>query len=249
VRDVVVTGLPEMTDDERLQAELSILGLDVSSHVVAGYLPLLTELQVTFSADLLARRKRRDVLIGGVKVATQTPPVRSGRRVIFLTLDDTTGPVDATFFEDVQGPYASTVFNSWMLVVRGQVRRTGPRGVSLLAQACWDLTELHSIYQRVFAETGDGEAALAAVTAFMDSSPDEAPELGVGEYSFSGPAEEAPLADPQQRTRGGGMGRRRVLVHGTGYEQSPYADVLPAGTGAAQAPRKLWHSSQGSAGR
>ena len=45
-----------------------------------------------------------------MKVATQTPPIRSGRRVVFLTLDDATGPADATFFEDAQGPYAATVF-------------------------------------------------------------------------------------------------------------------------------------------
>ena len=69
----------------------------------------------------------------GIKVATQTPPVRSGRRVIFLTVDDGTGPADATFFEDVQGPYADTVFHAWMLLVRGVVRRTGPRGVSIRA--------------------------------------------------------------------------------------------------------------------
>ena len=68
-----------------------------------------------------------------MKVATQTPPIRSGRRVVFLTLDDATGPVDATFFEDAQGPYAATVFHSWLLVVRGMLRRTGPRGVSLRA--------------------------------------------------------------------------------------------------------------------
>ena len=36
-------------------------------------------------------------VVAGVKVATQTPPVRSGRRVVFITLDDATGPVDATF--------------------------------------------------------------------------------------------------------------------------------------------------------
>ena len=45
------------------------------------------------------------------------------------------------------------------------------------------------------------------------------------------------------------MGRRRVLVHASGFRQSPYADIKPAGTGAAEAPRKLWHSSPGSSGR
>ncbi len=81
--------------------------------------------------------------MAGVKVATQTPPIRSGRRVVFLTLDDATGPVDATFFEDAQGPYAATVFHSWLLVVRGELRRTGRRGVSLRATGCWELPALH----------------------------------------------------------------------------------------------------------
>ena len=81
-------------------------------------------------------------------MATQTPPIRSGRRVVFLTLDDATGPVDATFFEDVQGPYAATVFHSWLLVVRGELRRTGRRGVSLRATGCWELPVLHEAWQR-----------------------------------------------------------------------------------------------------
>jgi error-prone DNA polymerase len=79
------------------------------------------------------------VLVAGVKVATQTPPIRSGRRVIFVTLDDATGPLDATFFEDAQVGYATTVFHSWLLVVQGLVRRTGPRGVSMQAVGCWEL--------------------------------------------------------------------------------------------------------------
>ena len=39
------------------------------------------------------------------------------------------------------------------------------------------------------------------------------------------------------------------LVHPTGFRQSPYADIKPAGEGTGRgAPRKLWHSSPGSAG-
>ncbi|MET0838800.1 MAG: hypothetical protein ABWY19_08475, partial [Marmoricola sp.] len=99
-----VSGLPEMTDADRVRAELDILGLDASRHVVDFHGPFLDRLGITRSVDLLSARSRSELLVAGVKVATQTPPIRSGRRVIFLTLDDSTGPVDATFFEDVQGP-------------------------------------------------------------------------------------------------------------------------------------------------
>ncbi len=224
VGDVVATGLSELSASERLAAELEIIGLDASRHVLAGCLDFLTALGVTFSCDLLSRRSRSDILIAGVKVATQTPPVRSGRRVVFLTLDDTTGPADATFFEDAQGPYAATIFSSWQLVVRGELRRAGPRGVSVRATGCWELSHLHGIFTQALAETGSETEALDRVRAAMAVVP---AGHGVGD------------AD----------GRRPVLVHASGFRQSPYADVKPAGGPVASAPRKLWHSSPGSAGR
>ena len=146
-REGEVSGLPEMTAAESTAAELEILGLDVSRHVLDAYAPFLDELGITRSAELLSRRSHSEILIAGVKVATQTPPIRSGRRVVFLTLDDSTGPVDATFFEDAQGSYATTVFHSWLLVVRGVLRRTGHRGVSLRATGCWELSALHAHWQ------------------------------------------------------------------------------------------------------
>jgi error-prone DNA polymerase len=142
------SGLPEMTATERTRAELDVLGLDVSAHVLEAYKPLLRALGVTPAKDLLGCRSGQGVLVAGVKVATQTPPVRSGRRVVFVTLDDSTGPVDATFFEDAQVGYATTLFHSWLLLIRGEVRRTGPRGVSLLALGAWELSHLHAVWQQ-----------------------------------------------------------------------------------------------------
>ena len=164
-------------------------------------------------------------------------PVRSGRRVVFLTLDDGTGPVDATFFEDVQGPYAATVFHSWMLLVRGILRRTGPKGVSLRATGAWELSGLWDAWSR-----GGLEAVSAALS--------EADGHG---------------ADRDDATGAMGGSPRRVLVHASGFKQSPYADIKPAGgdvqdsrklPGEGHAvpdrgapPRKLWHASPGSSGR
>jgi error-prone DNA polymerase len=217
------TGLPEMTGAERVRAELEVLGLDVSRHVLDFYAEFLAALGITRARDLLRCRSRAEVLVAGVKVATQTPPVRSGRRVIFVTLDDATGPLDATFFSDAQAGYAATLFHSWLLVVRGCVRRTGPRGVSMQATGCWELPRLR-------AEWAAG--GLPAVAAAMALAP------VAGESSVHGAAESRStrpvmVAPP--------------LVHATGFAQSPYADVAPAGTGNG-APRRLWHSSPGSAG-
>ena len=55
--------------------------------------------------------------------------------------------MDATFFEDAQGPYAGTLFHSWLLLVEGEIRRTGERGISLRATGCWELTELYQLWR------------------------------------------------------------------------------------------------------
>jgi error-prone DNA polymerase len=141
------SGLPDMSAADRVRAELEVMGLDATCHVVDFYRHFLDELGVVMAGDLLASRAKSTLLVAGVKVATQTPPIRSGRRVIFLTLDDGTGCADAAFFEDAQGPYAATLFHSWMLIVQGEVRRTGPRGLSIRATGCWELTQLHKIWR------------------------------------------------------------------------------------------------------
>jgi error-prone DNA polymerase len=251
------SGLPEMSGAERVRAELEILGLDVSHHVVDFYAPMLDDLQVTWARDLLRRRSRSELLVAGVKVATQTPPIRSGRRVVFLTLDDGTGPVDATFFEDAQGPYAATVFHSWLLVVRGELRRTGPRGVSLRATGCWELAALHTIWRQAGA-AGVLDAMATIPEGFSADSSDSA-LYGAAESHSSRPVMARPPAfsggsggmgsdDDADGPTAGGMGRRRVLVHPSGFKQSPYADIRPAGDDTKTVPRRLWHRSPGSAG-
>jgi len=144
----VSSGLPDFTKSENIINELQVLGLDASSHLVNSYIPFFKALGVTPAKSLVSLTGGKEVLVAGVKVTTQTPPVRSGKRVIFLTIDDPTGPSDAAFFEDVQSYYASTVYNSVLLLVRGVLRRTGPRGVSVRATGCWDLGEMFSIYQQ-----------------------------------------------------------------------------------------------------
>ncbi|MGY1841573.1 MULTISPECIES: DNA polymerase III subunit alpha [unclassified Modestobacter] len=230
--DFVPSGLPEFTDAERVRAELEVLGLDASRHVVDFYRPFLAALGAVPAGELLGCRSGSEVLVAGVKVATQTPPIRSGRRVVFVTLDDGTGCADSTFFEDAQGPYAATVFHSWLLVVRGVLRRTGPRGVSLRATGAWDLPALHEAWE------AGGLAAVAELTA--------AP----GEYT------EQAIAGAAASHGSRPVVVRPVLVHPTGFRMSPYADIKPAGDDAATAarraaaapPRKLWHSSPGSSG-
>ena len=200
-------------------------------------------LGVTRSRDLLAARSRSEVRVAGVKVATQTPPMRSGRRVVFLTLDDSTGPADCTFFEDVQGPYAATVFHSWLLLVRGVLRRTGDRGVSIRATGAWELAALWDAWQL------GGLAARARAAIAGGGGGCRGPRRG-GRGGRPARATPAPGAGCSCTPRGSGS-RPTPTSSRPGRPArglaAPRAVVVPAGTGrraalaqaVARQPRQL----------
>jgi error-prone DNA polymerase len=132
------------TDAEVVRAELEVLGLDATRHIASFYGPLFRDLGVTSAEDVWRCRADEWVMVAGVKVASQTPAIRSGQRIIFLTLDDGTGPLEVTVFESVQPKVAKTIFHAFAMAVWGQVRRTGIKGVSVVAEDVWDLTALHA---------------------------------------------------------------------------------------------------------
>ena len=133
----------DYSDAEVVRAELEVLGLDASRHIVSFFEPLLADLGVTRTKDLHHHRGGERLMVAGVKVASQTPAIRSGQRIIFLTLDDATGPIEVTVFESVQPKVAKTVFHAYAMAVWGELRRTGVNGVSIIAEEVWDLTALH----------------------------------------------------------------------------------------------------------
>jgi error-prone DNA polymerase len=135
------------------------------------------------------------------------------------------------------------------------------------ATGCWELTELHEAW------THGGLDAVADLMASAGPVTDRS-GTGAAESRSSRPVMTRPPAGSSEEVyeprevgkagSAGGMGRpRRVLVHASGFRQSPYADIKPPGDDAAStrravarqeeasatAPRKLWHSSPGSSGR
>ncbi|GAB7063855.1 DNA polymerase III subunit alpha [Streptomyces mexicanus] len=248
-RKTAAAGLPDLSDTERLSAELGVLSMDVSRNLMDDHRTFLDELGVVSARRLREARHGETVLVAGAKAATQTPPIRSGKRVVFTTLDDGTGLVDLAFFDDSHDACAHTVFHSWLLLVRGTVQRRGPHSLSVVGTAAWNLAELADLR----AEGGLEE--VAARLARPAGPPDGAPD-GDGDGDGAG-ARRARLAgsdgrpapagsaaqDPMETAR---AGDRRIRMS-TGYEMHPWADLRPAGEGPASG-RKLWHQSPGSAG-
>ncbi|MCZ4084689.1 DNA polymerase III subunit alpha [Streptomyces antarcticus] len=243
-RSTASVGLPDLTDAERLSAELGVLGMDASRHLMGDHHAFLTELGVIPARRLRDTAHGQTVLVAGAKAATQTPPIRSGRRVIFTTLDDGTGLVDLAFFDDSHESCAHTVFHSFLLLVRGVVQRRGPQSLSVVGAAAWNLAELVDAGAARLASGGagvggggDGDGAGAGGAEGAGAEPRATGDVGGAGAQAAGGAG-SPAA-------GSGTGRR--IRMSTGYEMNPWADLQPPGTGPATG-RKLWHSSPGSAG-
>ncbi|MYS86581.1 DNA polymerase III subunit alpha [Embleya scabrispora] len=203
------SGLPEMTTREAVGAELHVLGIDLSRHLMEHHHRLLREIGAVDAAHLAEQPPGRQVLVAGVRASTQTPPIASGKRVIFVTLDDGSGLVDLAFFEDSHPACAHTVFHSGLLLVRGKIQVRGRRR-TVVGTMAWDLDEI--------------------ATLRRDHGPQAALDL-LG----------APTAHPTPAQP------RRILVHGTGALQHPYADLQPPGQRSADLTR-YGHRSPGSPG-
>jgi len=228
--DLVPAGqLRDLDVTERVETELEILGFEVSQHVLSFYADLLAGLGVVSSAELADQENGEMILVAGAKVATQTPAVRSGQRIIFASLDDAAGLVDLAFFESVQDRCAARLFGSWLLLVRGRVRRAGagPIAVTVNATECWDLPALEEI------RLAHGMAAVRAAMAAGD------PDLAAGQ-----PGRPAPV--PAEVAAAAPDGPARPVVFGNGFILSPYAETGAPGGNLKNPSRTLWHASPGS---
>ncbi|MET7599791.1 MULTISPECIES: DNA polymerase III subunit alpha [unclassified Streptomyces] len=242
-RRTASAGLPDLDEAEKLSAELGILSMDTSRNLMDDHRQFLQELGVVTARRLRQARNGETVLVAGAKAATQTPPIRSGKRVIFSTLDDGTGLVDLAFFDDSHDTCAHTVFHSWLLLVRGVVQRRGSRGFSVVGAAAWNLADLLEVRR---------EEGLEGVAARLAEADGAARDGSTGPPSDGDGPSRARVAgsDGQPRPTGSAAEdpmRSRSIRLPTGFQMHPWADLRPAGEGPAGG-KKLWHQSPGSAG-
>ncbi len=171
-----ITSL-ELRGRTQTDLELVDLNLAVATHQMTRFHALFKELGVTPACELGSLPGGTEVLLAGVRRATNTPPMRGGRRVVFISLDDGTGPVsNVVFFHDAQERVGGQVFQTNYMLVRGRTRRSGARGVSVTGENLWNLfdvarqvKERHAV-QRAAAEEAESAAAYAAELAAQAAS-------------------------------------------------------------------------------
>lgn len=132
----------DLHGQRQVDLELQQLGLGISEHQMQRFHPLFRKLGVVPAKNLVDLPNGSEVLIAGVRRATNTPPMRSGHRVVFVSLDDGTGVSNTVFFPDAQERIKNKVFRTNYMLVRGVTKREGARGISVVGSMAWDLLAL-----------------------------------------------------------------------------------------------------------
>ncbi|MGI6037289.1 MAG: DNA polymerase III subunit alpha [Limnochordia bacterium] len=127
--------LPQIEDFSPYQKflyEYSLLGMSCNGHILSFLRPELKKKGYLSHRDLPTLAAGTKVQIAGLVIRPHRPPTKSGRTVVFLTLEDEYGLIDVTVFEDIYWRYGEIIFTKPLLLVTGVLQKRG-RGTNIIA--------------------------------------------------------------------------------------------------------------------
>jgi DNA polymerase III alpha subunit len=110
---------------DRALIEATSMSVFCHKHPLAALRPDLTAEKVVMAKDLRRMRSGSRVRVSGLLVIVHMPPTKSGKRVIFITIEDESGLMDLVAFEKAQQRYAQDILTSEVLSVQGRLQRRG----------------------------------------------------------------------------------------------------------------------------
>jgi error-prone DNA polymerase len=146
--------LPAMALPAHVAEDYRTAGLSLKAHPCAFFRPLLQSLGAVPAEALKTLKDGRRVAVGGLVLVRQRPGTAKG--VVFVTLEDETGPANAVVWRDVFASNRRVVMGSGFLVVHGRLQRAG-EVIHVVAERFTDLTERLGDMRR---ESGDGVGRL-----------------------------------------------------------------------------------------
>jgi error-prone DNA polymerase len=135
--------LPEMTSIEETFADFSTTGMTVGLHPMAHFRPRLTPHGIRPAADIERLTNGEMVRIAGAIIVRQRPGTAKG--VLFITLEDETGMIQAIVSPDLLHRHRTTLLGSSGIIVEGVLQRRDG-SVSVQAHRFWplDIGQVHS---------------------------------------------------------------------------------------------------------
>ncbi len=119
------------TDRTRAYNEAISMKFFCNSHPLSVFRPLLAKCNIIRAVDLRRLPSGSLVRVIGLLVIVHTPPTKSGKRVMFLTMEDETGLIDVVVFPKAQKGFARTILTSQVLAIQGKLQKQGAKGISI----------------------------------------------------------------------------------------------------------------------
>lgn len=116
---------------ERVWIEAQTMEVFCKAHPLDVLRPRLRSHRILPSRALREIPSGRRVRVAGLMILVHTPPTRSGRRVMFVTMEDETGLLDLVVFPEAQTRWARAILTSEVLAAEGVLKREGRGGRSL----------------------------------------------------------------------------------------------------------------------
>jgi error-prone DNA polymerase len=119
------THAPDFSPREKWRYEFDILDFALRAHPVGLIRERLRRQGVITTAAARRGRSGRRVKVTGLIIRPHRPPTKSGRTVVFFTLEDETGMLDVTVFDAVYQRCGKAIFTQPIVTVSGRLDRRG----------------------------------------------------------------------------------------------------------------------------
>jgi len=125
----VLNSIADFTDQEKCCHDWDILGFSPTWHPLELVRLKLADEGVFTNQQIKEQRPNGSVKTAGLLIRPHRPPTRSGRTVVFFTLEDETGLLDVTVFQNVYEQYGKEIFSSSVLLVEGHLDHRGTASI------------------------------------------------------------------------------------------------------------------------
>ncbi len=142
LEDRAASPLREMTQFEETLADFEVSSITTGKHPITYYREDLTRLEVRRASELDDVPAGQSVRIAGSVIVRQRPGTAKG--LLFLTLEDETGMIQAIVMPDLLREYRNMIVRSAGLIVEGVMQRLDG-STSVKADRLWPLSRLTAI--------------------------------------------------------------------------------------------------------
>ncbi|OAI21689.1 DNA polymerase III subunit alpha [Methylomonas koyamae] len=151
--DAYSTVVEPWTEKEKLEAEKQTLGLFLSGHPIAEYLPELKHITHgtlgSLEVDAGRSRGKMEARVAGLIVEMRTRQTKQGKMMGFATLDDRTGRLEVAAFSGIFDKYRNLLNKDTILVAEGSLAMDDfSNSLRMTAEKLYGMEEAREVFAR-----------------------------------------------------------------------------------------------------